>query len=359
MQSECTQVQFTGQHVHVGLDVAKGSWKACVFLGNAFHKRFAQPPDPKALVHYLHKNFPGAIYHSVYEAGYFGFWIHEALVELGVDSMVINPADVPTTDKERRTKTDRVDAAKLGRSLANGELHPIYIPERSTQEDRTLVRMRTSFVRKQTRCKNQIKALLQFYGIQQPEELPGQYWSRAYLRWLERITFQEQSGAIAFKALLGELLTLRETIADLTRRIRLLAHEERYCSQVELLCSIPGVSILSAITFLTEVVSIDRFKNLDRLACFVGLVPGEKSSGDTEQDTGLTERRNPSLRYMLIECAWIAQREDPALLKAFTEYCQRMPKGVAIVHVARKLLSRMRFVLKHNQPYVTGVLKNA
>jgi transposase len=358
VQSECTQVQFTGQHVHVGLDIAKRSWKACVFLGQAFHKQFAQPPDPKALVHYLHKNFPGAVYHSVYEAGYFGFWIHEALVELGVDSIVINPADVPTTDKERRTKTDRVDAAKLGRSLANGELHPLYVPERSALEDRTLVRMRMTFVRKQTRCKNQLKALLQYYGVKKSDDVSDRYWSRAYLRWLESITFKEESGTIAFKALLNELLTLRTTIADLTRRIRLLAHEARYRSQVELLCSVPGISVLSAIIFLTEVVSLDRFKNLDRLACFVGLVPGEKSSGDTEQDTGLTPRRNRALRYILIECAWIAQREDPALLKAFTEYCLRMPKSVAIVHVARKLLSRMRFVLKNNQPYVTGVLKN-
>jgi transposase len=357
MQSECTQVQFTGQHVHVGLDVAKRSWKACVFLGQAFHKQFAQPPDPKALVHYLHKNFPGAVYHSVYEAGYFGFWIHEALVELGIDSMVINPADVPTTDKERRTKTDRVDAAKLGRSLANGELHPIYVPERSALEDRTLVRMRMTFVRKQTRCKNQIKSLLQFYGVKKSVDLPDQYWSRAYLRWLESITFKEESGAIALKALLGELLALRTTIADLTRRIRLLAHEARYRSQVELLCSVPGISVLSAIIFLTEVVSVNRFKNLDRLASFVGLVPGENSSGDTEEDTGLTPRRNRSLRYILIECTWVAQREDPVLLKAFTEYSLRMPKSVAIVHIARKLLSRTRFVLKNNQPYVTGVLK--
>ncbi len=104
---------------------------------------------------------------------------------------------------------------------------------------------------------------------------------------------------------------------------------------------------------------MDRFKNLDRLACFVGLVPGEKSSGEIEQDTGLSSRRNTFLRYTLIECAWVAQREDPALLQAFTQYCQRMPKSVAIVHVARKLLSRMRFVLKNNQPYVSGVLKAA
>lgn len=358
MHSECTQVEFAGQHVYVGLDVAKKSWKASVFLGQAFHKRFAQPPDPGVLVHYLHRNFPGATYHSVYEAGYFGFWIHEALIQLGVDSMVINPADVPTTDKERRTKTDRVDAAKLARSLANGELRPLYVPTRVALEDRTLIRMRTTFVRKQTRCKNQIKALLQFYGFRVPEDVTDRYWTRAYIRWLENITFHQDSGTVAFKALLHELLALRETIADLTKRIRLLAHQERYRSQVERLYSISGIGVLAAITFLTEVVMIDRFKNLDRLACYVGLVPGEKSSGEIERDTGLTPRRNASLRYMLIECAWKAQREDPALLKAFTDYCSRMPKTVAIVHIARKLLSRMRFVLKHNVPYVTGVLQN-
>jgi transposase len=214
-----------------------------------------------------------------------------------------------------------------------------------------------TFVRKQTRCKNQIKSLLQFYGVKKSVDLLDQYWSRAYLRWLESITFKEESGAIALKALLGELLALRTTIADLTRRIRLLAHEARYRSQVELLCSVPGISVLSAIIFLTEVVSVNRFKNLDRLASFVGLVPGENSSGDTEEDTGLTPRRNRSLRYILIECTWVAQREDPVLLKAFTEYSLRMPKSVAIVHIARKLLSRTRFVLKNNQPYVTGVLK--
>lgn len=312
--------------------------------------------EPAVLVQYLRRNFPGATYHTVYEAGYFGFWIHEALVHLGVDSMVVNPADVPTTDKERRTKTDRVDAAKLGRSLANGELRPIYIPDRLALEDRTLLRMRTAFVRKQTRCKTQIKALLRFYGFRVPGDMTDRYWTRTYVRWLESLTFNQESATIAFKALLNELLWLRQTIADLTRRIRQLALQERYRSAMALLHSVPGIGPLAAMTFLTEVVSINRFKGLDQLACYVGLVPGEKSSGDTEQDTGLTPRRNTTLRYTLIECAWTAQREDPALLKAFAEYSARMPKNVAIVHVARKLLSRMRFVLKYNVPYVTGVL---
>ena len=356
MHSECTKVQFTGQHVNVGLDIARKSWKVCIFLGGAFHKRFSQPPDPAVLVEYLHRNFPGATYHTVYEAGYFGFWIHRELVRLGVDSIVINPADVPTTDKERRTKTDRVDATKLARALANGELTPIYVPERAAEEDRTLVRMRSAFVRKQTRTKNQIKALLQIYGYRLPQDLSDRYWSRAYIRWLESLTFEQEAGRAAFKALLSELLTLRATIAELTNQIRHMARQERYQARVELLLSVCGIGLLSAMTFLCEIITIERFKNLDRLLSFIGLVPGEHSTGESEKDTGLNPRQNPALRYILIECAWIAQREDPALLNVFNAYCRRMPKSMAIIPIARKLVSRMRFVLKNNQPYVTGVL---
>lgn len=356
MQTECTKVQFTGQHAYAGIDVAKKSWKVCIYLGEAYHKRFSQPPEPEVLVEYLHRNFPGAVYHSVYEAGYFGFWIHRTLIRLGVDSMVINPADVPTTDKERYTKTDRVDAAKLARALSSGQLVPIYVPERSAQEDRTLIRMRLSFVRKQTRTKNQIKAFLQLYGYRVPYGIAEGYWSRAYIRWLESITFDEESGRMAFQALLTELVALRATIADLTKQIRHMSQQERYRERVELLRTVPGIGLLAAMTFLCEVTTIERFKNLDCLLSYVGLVPGEHSTGETEQDTGLNPRRNSWLRFMLIESAWAAQREDPALLYAFTTYCKRMPKSMAIIPVARKLVSRMRFVLKNNQPYATGVL---
>jgi len=355
MYSECKKVQFDGQHVYVGIDVARKSWKVSVYVGQAYHKRFSQAPEPKAMVEYLQRNFPGAVYHTVYEAGYFGFWIHRALTGLGVDSMVINPADVPTTDKDRRTKTDRVDAAKLAWALARGGLRGIYVPERIAEEDRMLVRMRASFVRKQTRTKNQIKACLRYYGEQVPEDITDRYWSRAYIAWLEGRSFEHESGHVAFQALLTELLTLRATIAELTKRIHALSHTERYRRSVEVLLTVSGISLAAAMTFLTEIVTLERFRRLDHLLGYIGLVPGEHSTGDTEHDTGLNPRRNAALRYMLIECAWIAQREDPALLQAFKDYCQRMPKSLAIIHVTRKLVCRMRYVLKHQQPYVTGV----
>jgi len=357
-QDKVTKVRFDGQHVHVGIDVARKSWKVCIYVGQSYHKRFSQVPDPEALVDHLHHHFPGAVYHTVYEAGYFGFWIHRSLTKLGVHSMVINPADVPTTDKERHTKTDRIDAAKLAWALATGGLRAIYVPERAAEEDRSLVRMRASFICKQTRTKCQIKAMLRYYGEQVPDEIGDRYWSRAYIAWLESRMFEHESGRAAFQALVQELLTLRATLAALTKQIRLLSRTERYQRPSELLLTVTGISLTAAMTFLTEIVTLDRFKDLSHLLSYVGLVPGQHSTGDAEDDTGLIPRRNAALRYMLIECAWIAQREDPALLQAFTEYCKRMPKSQAIIHIARKLVARMRYVLKHEEPYVTGVLSS-
>lgn len=358
MHSQVTKVLFDGQHVYVGIDVARKSWKVCIYLGQSYHKNLSQPPDPKVLVEHLKRHFPGAIYHTVYEAGYFGFWIHRALTKLGVHSMVINPADVPTTDKERHTKTDRVDAAKLAWALATGGLRAIYVPEREAEEDRSLVRMRASFVHKQTRTKCQIKAMLRYYGEQLPEDITDRYWSRAYISWLESRMFQYESGRAAFQALLKELLSLRTTIADLTKRMHALSRTERYRKRVELLLTVTGVSLVAAMVFLTEIVTLERFKKLDHLLSYVGLVPGEHSTGDDEQATGLIPRRNAALRFILVECAWIAQREDPALLAAFNQYCRRMPKRLAIIHIARKLVCRMRYCLKHQEPYVTGVLSS-
>jgi transposase len=136
------KLDFTGQQIYVGMDVHKKSWSISIFTDQFEHKTFSQPPEVGMLVNYLKRNFPGAAYKSVYEAGYSGFWIHDRLQEQGVQCLVVNPADVPTKDKERANKTDRVDCRKLARSLRNGEIEGIYVPSRPKVEDRSLLRTR-------------------------------------------------------------------------------------------------------------------------------------------------------------------------------------------------------------------------
>jgi transposase len=349
---KCTKLDYSGQHIFVGLDVHKKSWNVTILTEHIAQRTFSQPPEVETLVRYLHRHYPNAQYHCVYEAGYCGYWIRDQLAQRGVDCIVINPADVPTSDKEKRHKTNTVDSRKLARSLRNKELTPLYVPTRTALEDRTLVRSRRSFVSKQTRCKNQIKALLSFYGVSLPEDLTERYWSRRYIAWLESLQMQSPSATQALKVLLSELLHLRQNILSITQGIHLLAHSERYRANVRYLVTIPGISTLTAMILLTEIVTLERFPSLDELACFVGLVPGEHSSGEDRTVTSITERKNPYLRWILIESSWIAVRQDSALALSFTTLSQRMPKNQAIVRIARKLLNRIRFVLKHQQPYV-------
>lgn len=355
--TKINKLDFTGQPIYVGLDVHKKSWSVSIFSQNCEHKKFSQPPEVEPLVHYLQRNFPGANYHSVYEAGYCGFWIHDQLKKHGIDCKVVNPADIPTKNKERTTKRDRIDCRKLARSLRSGELEGIYVPSRSKLEDRTLLRTRQSMVWKQTRCKNQIKGILFLYGIDFSQEVTLGHWSRRFISWIESIQMERASGNMALKVYLEELKHLRQIIATLNRAILDLARTEEYKAQVKLLRTIPGISTLTAMTLLTELYEITRFASLDELSSYVGLIPDTHSSGEKEHTGGITKRRNRQLRCLLVEASWVAVRKDPALLMAYELYCKRMRKTRAIVKIARKLLNRIRYVLKNQMPYVPAVVK--
>lgn len=350
---------FTGQHIYVGIDTHNNNWRTSIFTKDFEHKTFTQNPDPDILVNYLQRNFPGATYHAAYEAGYGGFWIHEALTARGLDCIVINPADVPTKDKEQRRKNNRIDARKLARSLKNGDLEPIYVPDRDSLEDRSLIRSRRNALKDQTRYKNRIKALIRFYGIKIPAQFEKRNWSGAFIRWLEQVAFQRPTGKQSFQFYLDELKRFRHQVAELNRLIRQLAQEERYRDRANYLKTIPGVGTITAMILLTELVEIARFKTDDQLASYIGLIPGEHSSGneDDENFTDITPRSHHYLRSILIECAWVAVRKDPALALCYTKLLRRMISQKAIIRIARKLLNRIRYGLKTNHEYVLAVVQ--
>ncbi len=352
-----SKLDFSGQHLYVGLDVHKKSWSVSILTRQFEHKTFTQPPDPAVLANYLNRNFPGATYHAVYEAGYCGFWIHDRLREKGIDCIVVNPADVPTKDKERAGKTNKVDCRKLARSLRNGELEGIYVPTRPNIEDRSLLRTRRNMVKKQTRCKNQIKSMLAFYGILLPTDIVHRNWSSKFIQWLEAIRMEKASGNVAFTVHLQELHHIRRIVVELNRNIRALSRTDEYKGYVRFLKSVVGISTLTAMTFLTELCTIDRFRSLDKLASYVGLIPNTDSSGEEDTTTGITDRRNRILRHLIIESSWIAVRKDPALMMAFERLSKKMKPTRAIIPIARKLLNRIRYVLKNQKEYVTAVIQ--
>jgi transposase len=117
-------------------------------------------PSPERLADYLKKNYPDAEYRSVYEAGFSGFEAHRALCSLGIYNIVINPADVPTTGRDREYKNDSADCKKLAMALESGMLEPVYIPSREQLGLRNLVRRENQVVKDIVRVKNRIKGHL-------------------------------------------------------------------------------------------------------------------------------------------------------------------------------------------------------
>ena len=134
-------VDFTGQRFYVGIDVHKKSWTVTIRHAGMHIEQFTQPPSAEMLIKHLHGKYPGADYYSAYEAGFCGTTIHERLIKGGVNNIVINPADLPSTDKEKKNKTDIHDSRSICRNLEKGNLHGIYILAVEQQELRALFMM--------------------------------------------------------------------------------------------------------------------------------------------------------------------------------------------------------------------------
>jgi transposase len=359
MLSKNTKLDFTGENVYVGLDVHKNSWKVTIQMDELVYKTFTQDPQVVILERYLKKHFPKASYKCAYEAGFSGFWIQQELEKRGINCIVVNPADIPTTDKEKKQKTDKRDSRKIAKCLKNGELEAIYVPTVEALEERGLVRSRMTLVKDHTRCKNRIKSCLYFYGINLPDQFKdvNKHWSRRFYEWLGTLEFKTKQGSGTMQTLTEQSLYFREKILEKTKQIRDLSKTEKYAHDIKLLCTIPGIGLLTAMTIKTELYNIKRFSNLDNLCSYVGLIPNTNSSGEKEKIGQITNRGNKFLKNVLIESSWVAVRNDPALLLKYKKLCVVMEPNKAIIRIAKKIMNRIRYVLLKKEPYEIGLLK--
>jgi transposase len=358
MQTKVNENLFNGQSIYVGIDCHKLNWTVTIMGEHYEHKTMSQNPDPDLLAAYLKRNFPGAAYHAVYEAGFNGFYSCRRLKELGIDCNVIHAADVPTGNKEKIQKLDPVDSRKLARSLRGKEIKPIDIPEPILETDRALVRQRFRAMKDVTRTKSRVRSLLFQFNINVPERFTKaqtRSWSKVYINWLKGLDLEHESLRLTLDNYLriGELQ--RKELLFVNKQVRLLSQTEAYKNNYTLLLSIPGIGFLTAMTFLVQIGDMKRFKQLDDLCDYIGLVPMMKGSGPKLYTGKMINRGRKELKIMIIEAAWDAVRMDPALMAKFNKLILRMNKNKAIIRIARNLISRMRYVLLSQESYNIGI----
>lgn len=337
--------------LYVGLDIHKKTWHGTFINGEVVSKQSFNS-GTSSLITYINRMYPNKEIEAYYEAGYFGYWIQQELEEAGIQTSIVNPSDIPTTHKDKENKTDPRDSRKLAESLKNGMLRFIYMPYQEELEYRSLLRERYDLVRKQTRIKNQIKAILQFYGKLKPwEEHTFKSWSKEFINWLESLEFETEAGSKKLQSKLEELEFYKKKIKEIEKYLEELANTNKYKEDYYLLQSIPGIGKISAITLLFELVDINRFKLRDEYLSYIGMIPRERSSGEKRNIGGMTKRSNISLRTLFIEASWIAIKKDPELADYYNTCCQRMIKTKAIIKVANKLAARTRRVLLSKEAY--------
>jgi transposase len=354
---ERTSAASSGQIIYVGIDVHLRTWSVSIFTEFGHFKSFQQDACAERLMAYLRRRFPGAHYRCVYEAGFSGFSTQRALEALGADCIVVAPADVASTQKERVVKRDKTDALKLARALKEGVVVPIGVPSEEEEGDRDLVRVRDQHKKKVVQTKNRIKALLYRHGIAIPSQFGRRCWSRRFICWVEEVATDTGRLPLGSRLSLSEYLTMllfeRARFVAVSKQVASLMKTQPNEAKAALIRSVPGVGPQSAATVLTELYDAARFVTEDRLACYCGLTPSRHGSGDKERDGSLIRRCNKRLRHVLIESAWMVLRYDPELLALYHRLKLRMPAQKAIIRIARKQLRRIRAVLVNQTPFVS------
>jgi transposase len=348
-----TLLTFIDQVFYIGIDVHLKSWTVTIRSSGLELKTYKMDPIPEQLAAYLHKTYPQGIYRSAYEAGFCGFWAHHQLNKLGIRNIVVNPADIATTLKEKQHKCDPRDSRKISRELAAGNLESIYIFSLEDQTLKSLCRLRITYGRDMTTIKNRICGYVHLYGQSIPEE---SRWTGAFITGLEIISEKLPNGE-TLKSLVGSLRTKKKEILDITRDLKKALIRAGKGELLRLLRTIPGIGFLTAATLITEISHLRRFRDFNTFASFVGLIPCIESSDDKEKVKGLSKRKNKFLMRMIVEASWVAIRKDPILLKSYTELSKRMKKQKAIIRIAKKLLNRVKAVWLNQTEYKICIAK--
>jgi transposase len=292
--------------IYLGMDVHKESITIAVLPAAAKTPTRIEkvPNDLPTLRKWITRIARDGEIRSCYEASGAGYVLHRALAEWGFACDVIAPSLIPKRAGVQR-KHDKRDAADLARLYRAGELVAVRIPSETDERVRDVVRCRETFQREILKSRHYILKFLARRGFVFRE---GTNWCTPHLRWLQHLTTDASPLApddrLVFReyhALLEYKLQRREALDRKIEQLALLPH---LAPMVGRLQCFRGISVHSAMVLATEIVDWRRFEHPRQLACYLGLVSREDSSGDRQRLGSITKAGNSHCRHVLVQAAW-------------------------------------------------------
>lgn len=323
-----------GEKLYVGLDVHRRSYSVAVWSDlRGLITHWTQPAEPAVVVSRL-AQFNGQVAHVVYEAGPTGYALVRALRAAGFKADVIATSKMLKT-VTRDAKSDRVDCRRLAEHAAKSLLKVVRVPTEQEERDRQVMRLREQIVRKVRLARQQIKSFLLVHGLPYPDGLKA--WSQASLKDLREMQLADDL-RMCLDVLLDEEEHARQQVERMNEAVKKLMASDRHEKKVKVLRSVPGVGPVTAMTFRTELVAPERFKEPGEVARMIGLAPHIEESGERRREGGLNKAGNWRLRTILVEAAWRWVHEDAGARRMYKRYVRNTGDGKkAIVAMARKL----------------------
>ncbi|MBV8400039.1 MAG: IS110 family transposase [Acetobacteraceae bacterium] len=235
-----------------------------------------------------------------FEAGPTGYGLYRQIKQLGHECTVVAPALIPRRVGER-VKTNRRDAITLARLHRAGELSGVWVPDAIHEAIRDLVRAREAAMDDVRRKRQQLLSFLLRHGR---IYAGGGHWTLAHRRWLARQGFGHAAQQIVFQEGVNAIDDATQRLRRLEEQLAAIVPSWSLAPLVQSYQAMRGVSFLVAVTFAAEIGDLRRFDTPRQLMSFLGLVPGERSTGDTVRRKGLTLAGNRRARRALIEAAW-------------------------------------------------------
>jgi len=289
------------ERTSVGLDVHARSVSAAAIdgvTGELIQQRLV--PEQRVIIDWL-RGLPGPAA-VTYEAGPTGFGLARALTAAGIRCEVAAPSKIARPSGDR-VKTDARDAVLLARLLRLDEIAAVRVPTVAQEAARDLVRAREDVRVDLMRIRHRISKLLLRHGH---VYYGGQAWTGKHEQWLNHIHFAgpERAGTQAAYDADREAHTLAVLRRQrLDEQITALAADSEFTAVTRRLCCLRGISTLTGFALAVEIGDWDRFTGAS-IGAYLGLVPGEHSSGGSRHQLPITKTGNSHVRRLLVEAAW-------------------------------------------------------
>jgi transposase len=332
---------------YIGMDIDNKKIICCIVQQDARGRYKTIRPTIEAMKAFVtEQKKDGSEVHLVFEiSGQAGF-IYDSLID-EVDSITVANPDKMTWIYRTAKKNDRIDARKMAVLLSIGEIPAVYMPSRAVRQWRMIISHRRKLLGMLVTAKNRIRALLKGQGISRALHKGG-WWKRSNRLWLRGLCAGgfdvNNMWRMQLSNLLDELEMNERHIASVTDYLDGYLDKQ---AGAELLMSIPGVGPRTAEAILAFTDDVERFAGGKEYCGYFGLTPRLDESGGSRR-LGHISKKGPSVvRWVLCESSWKVVRYSRSM-KAFYERVmagQKSRKKIAIVAVARKLLSIMRAML--------------